>query len=117
MSLSIIILLRKAYIRKFVKSFEFEKIPTSEADDASVLVSAVVSASDEEVIESPALDLHCAEDCSLPHDDPEDNWPPISWEVFADWQPFFDLGLPGALSLFFEWWVFVTVNAFCVSLP
>eukprot|EP01035_Chromulina_nebulosa_P023397 gene23397-30322_t len=109
LSLAIIILLRKAYIRKFVRSFEFVKIPTSEADDASVLVSAMVSASHEEVIESPALDLHCAEDCSLPHDDPEDNWPPISWEVFADWQPFFDLGLPGALSLFFEWGSFEMV--------
>lgn len=100
-----------------MRTSEFEKIPTSDTDDASIIVSAVVSASDEEVIESPALDLHCAEDCTLPLDDPEDNWPPISWEVFADWQPFFDLGLPGALSLFFEWWVSASICLRCQSNP
>jgi len=35
--------------------------------------------------------------------DPEDNWPALSLDIFRGWYPFFELGLPGALSLFLEW--------------
>ena len=33
----------------------------------------------------------------------EDNWPNLSLAIFTDWYPFFQLGLPGAISLFLEW--------------
>ena len=100
-----------------MKLSEFEKLSTSDADDSDVIVSAVVSASDDEVDESRNLDLLYAKDSTsaLPLDDPEDNWPPVSWEVFADWLPFFDLGVPGALSLFFEWWDSAFVIGFVLT--
>lgn len=37
------------------------------------------------------------------NNDPEDNWPPLSVEIFHDWLPFLALGVPGAVSLFIEW--------------
>ena len=74
---------------------KFEKISTSDTEDTKML--AELKCNDFELDESSSV--------ALTIDDPEDNWPPISWEIFSDWQPFFDLGLPGALSLFFEWYV------------
>jgi hypothetical protein len=35
--------------------------------------------------------------------DPEDNWPPLSLNLFKDWGTFLQLGVPGALSLMLEW--------------
>jgi hypothetical protein len=42
-------------------------------------------------------------------EDPEDNWPPLSRDVFRDWGSFLSLGIPGAISLFFEWGTFEAV--------
>jgi len=39
----------------------------------------------------------------------EDNWPALSCNIFRDWQPFLALGIPGALSLFFEWGSFESI--------
>eukprot|EP00607_Mallomonas_marina_P008797 CAMPEP_0182418716 /NCGR_PEP_ID=MMETSP1167-20130531/3085_1 /TAXON_ID=2988 /ORGANISM="Mallomonas Sp, Strain CCMP3275" /LENGTH=522 /DNA_ID=CAMNT_0024593049 /DNA_START=341 /DNA_END=1909 /DNA_ORIENTATION=+ len=36
-------------------------------------------------------------------EDPDDNWPPLSTEIFSDWWPFLRIGLPSGLSLFIEW--------------
>ena len=36
--------------------------------------------------------------------DPEDNWPPWGPEVFQEWGQFLRLGIPGAASLFIEWY-------------
>ena len=33
----------------------------------------------------------------------EDNWPPISRSILEDWKPFLELGISGAISLFFDW--------------
>ena len=47
-------------------------------------------------------------------DNPEDNWPPPSRDIFTDWQPFFMLGVPGAVSLFVEWGSFELVAGIAV---
>ena len=88
--------MRKFYVRAYVRPPEFEKLSTTDIDDAEV--STELKYDDVEFDESNDVI-----DVALPTDNPEDNWPPISWDVFSGWQPFFDLGLPGALSLFFEW--------------
>lgn len=48
-------------------------------------------------------------DIAVPETDPEDNWPNLSRNIFLDWGSFLSLGVPGALSLFFEWGSFELV--------
>jgi len=40
---------------------------------------------------------------SSKEDDPEDNWPEPSFDLFRDWFLFLSLGVPAAASLFVEW--------------
>ena len=48
-------------------------------------------------------------DAAVPESDPEDNWPALSANILYDWKSFLSLGVPGALSLFFEWGSFELV--------
>jgi multidrug resistance protein, MATE family len=61
-------------------------------------------------IELPNVEVAASDrDVAVPETDSEDNWPILSRNIFLDWGSFLSLGVPGALSLFFEWGSFELV--------
>lgn len=88
----VIILCRRFYIRKYRVVNSFEKLTTLDQDED------FCNEEEESNIREGA-----SASAFFMHEDSEDNWPPPSWQILRGWQPFFELGLPGAMSLFFEW--------------
>jgi MATE family multidrug resistance protein len=69
-----------------------------------------VSTNEAEAVETESSGSDTSPSKEMLHtDDPEDNWPPLSRHIFRDWGAFLQLGIPGALSLFFEWGSFEAV--------
>ena len=90
--------------KKFLKPKAFHNEPIvkfASIDEVTVLVKC-------ERLHHLVVDMYGSTNTyTTPGDfiDPEDNWPALSMDIFRGWYPFFELGLPGALSLFLEWFM------------
>ena len=110
--LAIVIVIRKSFIKRAFMSdtqivnevlkidLAFDSNSVDSDSEVESLLNSNDGSSNKNDIYNDDLDL-------IPEQDSEDNWPPVTIKtVFSGWAPFLQLAIPGAASLFVEWFAY-----------
>jgi hypothetical protein len=108
----VLIVVRKWWIRKYGTDSTSQsaakspngnakyEIVSSQEDDANLENDQLASHSDANGDIESKLPVNKSSRGTAGTEDPEDNFPPITFDVFHGWFQFLKLGIPGAASLF-----------------